>query len=340
MIRKAFVFSSFLMFLLSACGVRTTSTPTPVPPSATLPATIKPPTPTSPAASPTATAPAGPAGCTDAAVFVEDVTVPDFSHFNPRDVFTKTWRMKNVGSCTWTSDYKAVYARGDALGAARSIPLTQTAPGATIDISTEMTAPANDGKFQIFYHLSDPAGNLMPIDDGDSLWALITVGKVASSPAATPTSGPPSGAPGLGTVSCGYKANPDFVSQTLLLINAARASNNLPALAANSQLSTAAQFHSTDMACNDFLSHTGSDGSTVAGRIASAGYTASLTRENIYAQPPQYGGNPQSAVDWWMSDPIHQAAILNADVTEVGIGYAAYSRSTLGGYFTVDFAKP
>jgi uncharacterized protein YkwD len=41
-----------------------------------------------------------------------------------------------------------------------------------------------------------------------------------------------------------------------------------------------------------------------------------------------------------MSDPIHQAAILNADVTEVGIGYAAYSRSTLGGYFTVDFAKP
>ncbi len=41
-----------------------------------------------------------------------------------------------------------------------------------------------------------------------------------------------------------------------------------------------------------------------------------------------------------MNDPIHQAAILNPDVTNIGLGYAYYARSTLGGYFTVDFAKP
>ena len=50
--------------------------------------------------------------------------------------------------------------------------------------------------------------------------------------------------------------------------------------------------------------------------------------------------NPQAAVDWWMSDLIHREAILNAQVTKVGIGYAAYSKSPLGGYFTVDFGAP
>ncbi len=41
-----------------------------------------------------------------------------------------------------------------------------------------------------------------------------------------------------------------------------------------------------------------------------------------------------------MSDQIHRDAILNAQVTQVGIGYASYSNSPLGGYFTVDFAGP
>ena len=41
-----------------------------------------------------------------------------------------------------------------------------------------------------------------------------------------------------------------------------------------------------------------------------------------------------------MSDPTHRDAILDPQVKEIGIGYAAYSRSTLGGYFTVDFAAP
>ena len=41
-----------------------------------------------------------------------------------------------------------------------------------------------------------------------------------------------------------------------------------------------------------------------------------------------------------MSDQIHRDAILNPQVKEIGVGYAAYSRSELGGYFTVDFGAP
>ncbi len=351
--RISLFLSVTLIILLSACSPQAAPTATEAPVPTTAPAS--PPTatiaPTTAAPGPTAAAttasPTKSGACTDAAAFVADVTIPDYSHLDQREAFTKTWRVKNTGTCTWTSDYKAVYSRGDTLGAPMSIPLANTPPQATLDISSDMTTPAQDGRFEIFYQLTNGAGDAMPIDAGDSLWALISVGKVVVVAPATPTAGAStapvstgSAGPGLTTASCVSQGNADFLTQTMALINAARAANSLPALAPNDNLSKAAQSHSEDMACNSFLSHNGWNGSTPDSRIAAAGYVASFTRENIYAQPPQYGGNPQAAVDWWMSDPTHRDAILNPQVKEIGVGYAAYSRSELGGYFTVDFGAP
>ncbi len=341
---KVLAFSLPIFLILSGCAGAKSPQPTPTPATTTTAlakASFATATPTQAAPTAATAATAASPACFDAAAFVADVTAPDYSNFGPRESFLKTWRVKNMGTCTWTADYRAVYLRGDLLGAAPSIPLSETAPGATLEISTTMTAPPSDGKYEIFYSLHDSGGKAFPIDAGDSLWALITVGNVVVLAPPSPTPGPtPSGPGGLAPASCVYSANPSFVTQMLTLINAVRASNSLPTLSANDELSAAAQSHSADMACNNYLSHTGSDGSTPDSRIAASGYTASLSRENIYAQPPQYGGTPQSAMDWWMGDAIHQAAILNPDVTGVGMGYAYYSRCTLGGYFTVDFAKP
>jgi len=347
--RTLLYLSMGLIIFLSACGTAaapaTTVPPTPAPatgaPATSVPTTEPDTAPTvaAPATAPT-TAPTATGPCTDKASFVADVTVPDYSHFDQRASFTKTWRVKNVGTCTWTSDYKAMYAHGDALGNVTSVPLSQAAPQETLDISVDMAAPARDGKFQTFFQLVNASGDPMPVDDGASVWALITVGKVLAAVPTTPPTPVPSGGAGLSTISCVPQGNTDFLNQTATLINAARTSNGLPALTVNDQLNTAAQNHSQDMACNNFLSHTGWNGSTPDSRVAAAGYAASLTRENIYAQPPQFGGTAQAAVDWWMGDQIHRDAILNPLVKEMGVGYAAYSRSDLGGYFTVDFAAP
>ena len=105
-----------MVALISACQTPPAPSPTaaPVtqpPPTAAAPeaTTSVPPTPSAAPEGPTAT-PAAPAGaCTDGASFVADVTIPDYSHFDPREAFTKTWRVKNVGTCTWTTEYKAVY---------------------------------------------------------------------------------------------------------------------------------------------------------------------------------------------------------------------------------------
>ena len=108
-------------------------------------------------------------------------------------------------------------------------------------------------------------------------------------------------------------------------------------LTLNAQLSAAAKAHAADMLCYNYLSHTGFDSSTPETRVTAQGFTASLVVEDIYASKT---GNPQAALDWWMSDPAHRADILNANTTVFGIAYVTSADSMLGGYFVVLSAKP
>jgi len=139
---------------------------------------------------------------------------------------------------------------------------------------------------------------------------------------------------------CAFDENPDFVTQLQTLINDARTAAGLPALTVNAQLTIAAKNHAVDMLCNNYLSHLGLDGSTPEDRVREAGFTASLVVEDLYALHPAYGGNPQSAFDWWMNDADAKADLLNANTTTLGIAYVTSDESLLGGYFVVVSAKP
>jgi uncharacterized protein YkwD len=146
-------------------------------------------------------------------------------------------------------------------------------------------------------------------------------------------------APG-GTAACSFDENAQFVTQMQTLINDERTGAGLPALTVNTQLTAAAEDHATEMLCNNYLSHISLDGSTPEDRVEQAGFSASLVVENLYALHPAYGGNPQSAFDWWMSDAGSKADLLNANTTVVGIAYVTSDESLLGGYFVVISARP
>ena len=49
----------------------------------------------------------------DLAAFVADITIQDGATLSPGNEFTKTWRLKNTGVCTWTTDYALVFIDGD-----------------------------------------------------------------------------------------------------------------------------------------------------------------------------------------------------------------------------------
>ncbi|KAG1703237.1 hypothetical protein DVH05_008147 [Phytophthora capsici] len=123
--------------------------------------------------------------------------------------------------------------------------------------------------------------------------------------------------------------------QTLMLnaVNKQRTANGLSKLCMNKKLQTAAQGHSNDMAKKNYMSHTGSDGSSMSQRITAAGYKWSACAENVAAG--------QTTVDAvmtaWMASSGHRANILNAKYTMFGCGYAYMSGSTYKHYWTQDF---
>jgi hypothetical protein len=97
-------------------------------------------------------------GC-DVMTFVADVTISDGEQMAPGTVFTKTWRVKNDGSCTWSTAYNVIFGGGDQMGGPSTQSLTvSVAPGATADISVELTAPATAGTYTGTWALSNAAG--------------------------------------------------------------------------------------------------------------------------------------------------------------------------------------
>lgn len=139
---------------------------------------------------------------------------------------------------------------------------------------------------------------------------------------------------------CDATGNASFESTLLGLINQERQNQGLQPYSLQGQLQAAARGHSTDMACNNFLSHTGSDGSSVGDRVLSQGYNWTWVGENIFATGNTSSSAPQQAFDWWMNSAPHQANLLSPNYVDIGLGYMYSASSSYGGYFTAVFARP
>lgn len=130
--------------------------------------------PTSTRLSPTA----APAPCNQVA-FIKDVNYPDGTAVDPGTVFDKIWRIKNTGSCTWTSSYTIVFDEGDALKGPASVQLTngKVSPGSTVDITVEnLKAPDKSGTYQGFWKLRDGDGEVFGMGSANKpFWIKIVV---------------------------------------------------------------------------------------------------------------------------------------------------------------------
>ncbi|PWB71272.1 MAG: hypothetical protein C3F07_14710 [Anaerolineales bacterium] len=102
----------------------------------------------------------------DWVTFVKDVSIPDGTKFAPGDTFTKTWRLKNRGTCTWTPDYMLVFSGGDSMGGTTAVRLPgYVAPGQTVDVSVTLTAPDKRGHYTGYWMLRNTYGVLFGYGD-------------------------------------------------------------------------------------------------------------------------------------------------------------------------------
>ncbi len=105
--------------------------------------------------------------------FWGDVNFPPGTVVKPGTKFTKTWTVKNTGTCTWTRDFDLVLAGGEAFGTNKrgDIP-RDVPPGDTIDLSIpDMVAPMTEGTYYSYWMLAAPDGARIGYGPGQQ-WGL------------------------------------------------------------------------------------------------------------------------------------------------------------------------
>jgi hypothetical protein len=140
-----------------------TDTPSPIPPTST-------PVPTN---TPTRTPTPTPVPCLWAKL-VEDVTVPKDTEFTPNSTFTKIWRVKNIGTCTWNDEFDLVFDGGDRMGPkVFDFPEGRVKPGESVDLSAKLTAPDDEGRQRSYWMLQSDGKEVFGVgDDGEDSLAV------------------------------------------------------------------------------------------------------------------------------------------------------------------------
>ena len=113
----------------------------------------------------------------DKADFVSE-TIPDGTDFDPGKTFTKVWTLKNSGTTNWNADFDIVFVSGDAMNAPASQPITSgiVAPGQSVQISLELTAPIAAGKHRGNFKLRNADNVLFGIGEAaKQFWVEIEV---------------------------------------------------------------------------------------------------------------------------------------------------------------------
>ena len=198
----------------------TTPSPQPATPTQTLVAATG--TATAPAAgaTPTLTLPPAVPGA-DRVEFVADLTVPDGTVFAPGEKFTKTWRLMNAGTATWTTAYSLVFYSGEQMGGATSTALSlEVPPGQTVDLSAQLTAPSQAGTYTGYWILRNTAGRnfgLGPNADGPFFLQINVSGTAGTS---TPS--------GTGTPSASSTQGGGAVSAVSLSVDTATVESACP----------------------------------------------------------------------------------------------------------------
>ena len=124
----------------------------------------------------------GAVGCNNS-VFVSDVTYPDNTVVTPGQAIKKTWKLQNTGSCAWTPTYKVTFVSGSAMGGVATAIGITVAPGASGDVTVDMTAPSAAGEVIGYWILTNDSGQ----NFGSNFYIQVKVGAASATGTVTPT---------------------------------------------------------------------------------------------------------------------------------------------------------
>lgn len=112
-------------------------------------------------------------------------------------------------------------------------------------------------------------------------------------------------------------AQAETPDEIIRLLNEERLELGLSPLRFNSDLFIAAARHSADIATQEQLSHTGSDGTEFWQRILDTGYELQTGAENVLMTRDL---SPVGILEQWRMSPLHYANLINPDYKDIAVG--------------------
>lgn len=101
---------------------------------------------------------------------------PDGIEIPAGHAFTKVWRLKNTGSCTWKPSFYATWIQGDLLGAeaVEFFTATDIPPNGYAMVEVSMRAPTTAGNYRGYWMLHGDAGTF-GVGNGGKEWFWVDI---------------------------------------------------------------------------------------------------------------------------------------------------------------------
>ena len=109
-----------------------------------------------------------------------DVNVPDNTPVSPGQDFVKTWKIKNIGTCTWGEGYEMVFSyssapNDDALNGVAQPLAAAIAPQQEVEVSVQFTAPDLPGTYFSVWTMQNNANIPFQGNDNKALYVQVLV---------------------------------------------------------------------------------------------------------------------------------------------------------------------
>lgn len=99
-------------------------------------------------------------GIYDDAELTAEVTFPAGTFVAGGSAMSKTWRLRNTGSSSWSSGYALVFAGDQQMDGPDSVPLPAALPGEEVEVCVPLVAPRAPGTHRSTWRPRNPSGQL------------------------------------------------------------------------------------------------------------------------------------------------------------------------------------
>jgi hypothetical protein len=102
--------------------------------------------------------------CINVAEFEKHLSISEGSILKSNNMYAKVWRVKNIGTCTWTTDYKLVFINGDENLNQTDIPLPEEVPpGETVELKVNFATPEEGNTYIANWMLASETGMIFGV---------------------------------------------------------------------------------------------------------------------------------------------------------------------------------